>query len=99
MFCTPHQILRVSPIKNDDVGGVTWHACVWKTSKYTMLLHLGDTAIPGTDGSAWRVNTSMTKKQDLFTFPELWFRQRETCPRSVVFLSSRFIQVLNSTYF
>jgi hypothetical protein len=78
-------------MKDDDVGGVMGHACVRKTSKYTMLLHLEYTDTPGTDGSAWRGNTYIRdKKQDLFTFPELWFRQRETRPRSVVFFNISF---------
>ena len=84
LYSSPDITSVIKPRMMMWVGSCGTHVCV-ETSKYTTLLHLEDTDTPGTDGSAWQGNTSRDKKQDLFTFPELWFRQRETWARSVAF--------------
>jgi hypothetical protein len=66
------------------VGSCGTHVCVKNIKKHH---HVAFRRYRYT--AYWRVSKMgkyiRDKKQDLFMFPELWFRQRETWPRSVVF--------------
>jgi hypothetical protein len=73
LYSAPYIMSVIKPRMMMWVGLCGTHVCVWKTSKYTMLLHLEDTATPGTDTSAWRGNASETKSSICLHFQSCGF--------------------------